>query len=59
VTEGWGGTWTDTGDTVRVTNASWNGRLVTGGTTTIGYNASHNGGSQPFLSPTLNGVSCG
>jgi endoglucanase len=59
VTEGWGGTWTDTGDTVRVTNASWNGRLATGGTTTIGYNASHNGGSQPFLSPTLNGVSCG
>ncbi|OLF14405.1 endoglucanase [Actinophytocola xinjiangensis] len=57
VTQGWGGTWTDTGDTVRVTNESWNGRLDTGGTTTIGYTASHNG-SQSFLSPTLNGVPC-
>lgn len=57
VTQGWGGTWTDTGDIVRVTNESWNGRLDTGGTTTIGYTASHNG-SQSFLSPTLNGVPC-
>jgi endoglucanase len=58
VTQGWGGTFTDTGDTVLVRNASWNGRLGTGGTTTIGYSASTSGSSRPFLSPTLNGQAC-
>ena len=58
VTQGWNGTWTDTGDTVRVTNASWNGRLDTGGTVTIGYNATYAGSTPPFVSPTLNGGSC-
>jgi len=58
VGQGWNGTWTDTGDTVRVVNASWNGRLGTGGTATVGYNADYSGGTPPFLSPALNGVSC-
>ncbi|ONI80738.1 endoglucanase [Saccharothrix sp. ALI-22-I] len=58
VTNGWNGTWTDTGDTVRVANASWNGTLPTGGQTTIGYNASYNGTTPPFTSPALNGTVC-
>ena len=58
VGQGWNGTWTDTGDTVRVVNASWNGKLGTGGTATVGYNADYSGGTPPFLSPALNGVSC-
>jgi endoglucanase len=58
VTHGWSASWTDTGDTVRVVNASWNGRLATGGTATIGYNANYNGSNPPFVSPALNGVSC-
>jgi endoglucanase len=58
VTQGWNATWTDTGDTVRAVNASWNSRLNTGGTATIGYNATYNGSSPPFQSPALNGVSC-
>ncbi|WP_328993497.1 glycoside hydrolase family 6 protein [Kribbella sp. NBC_01245] len=58
VTQGWNATWTDTGDTVRVVNASWNGKLATGGSATIGYNADYNGGNPPFSSSTLNGVSC-
>ncbi|MBB5801968.1 endoglucanase [Saccharothrix ecbatanensis] len=58
VSHGWNGTWTDTGDTVRVGNASWNGSLPTGGTTTIGYNASYNGTTPPFTAPTLNGTVC-
>jgi endoglucanase len=58
VTHGWSASWTDTGDTVRVVNASWNGRLATGGTATVGYNANYNGSNPPFVSPALNGVSC-
>jgi endoglucanase len=58
VTQGWNGTWTDTGDTVRVQSESWNGKLATGGTATIGYNANYNGGTPPFLSPAMNGQAC-
>ncbi|MCE6998699.1 glycoside hydrolase family 6 protein [Saccharothrix sp. S26] len=58
VTQGWNGTWSDTGDAVRVSNASWNGSLPTGGSTTIGYNANYNGTSPPFSSPALNGTAC-
>ncbi|NUT51530.1 MAG: endoglucanase, partial [Saccharothrix sp.] len=58
VSQGWNGTWTDSGDVVRVGNVSWNGALATGGTATIGYNASYSGGTPPFTSPTLNGVAC-
>ncbi|MEU4770342.1 glycoside hydrolase family 6 protein [Actinosynnema sp. NPDC023794] len=58
VSHGWNGTWTDTGDVVRVANASWNGSLPTGGTTTIGYNASYSGTTPPFGSPALNGTAC-
>jgi endoglucanase len=58
VTSGWNGTWTDTGDTVRVVSESWNGALATGGQTTLGYNANHDGTTPPFASPSLNGTAC-
>jgi endoglucanase len=58
VTQGWNGTWTDTGDTVKVESLSWNGNLPAGGTVTVGYNADFTGGNPPFGSPALNGVSC-
>jgi endoglucanase len=58
VSQGWNGTWTDTGDTVRVVDTSWNGKLGTGATVTAGYNATFGGGTPPFLSPVLNGVPC-
>uniref|UniRef100_UPI0018EA8A2C cellulose binding domain-containing protein n=1 Tax=Amycolatopsis sp. CA-128772 TaxID=2073159 RepID=UPI0018EA8A2C len=58
ITQGWNGTWTDTGDTVKVENTSWNGNLGTGATATLGYNANYTGGTPPFQSPTLNGASC-
>ncbi|MFC9693795.1 glycoside hydrolase family 6 protein [Kribbella sp. NPDC056951] len=58
VTQGWNGTWTDTGDVVRVVNASWNGSLGTGASTTVGYNADYSGGNPPFSAATLNGVTC-
>ncbi|WUV07758.1 glycoside hydrolase family 6 protein [Amycolatopsis sp. NBC_01488] len=58
VSQGWNGTWADTGDVVKVDNAAWNGTLGTGATTTIGYNASYPGSAPPFRSATLNGTSC-
>ncbi|WP_246038110.1 glycoside hydrolase family 6 protein [Saccharothrix texasensis] len=58
VTQGWNGTWADSGDAVRVTNTSWNGSLPSGGTTTIGYNANYEGTTSPFTSPALNGTVC-
>jgi len=58
VTQGWNGTWTDTGDTVKVESLSWNGNLAAGGTVTVGYNADFTGGTPPFGTPALNGVSC-
>ncbi|ANZ41221.1 endoglucanase [Lentzea guizhouensis] len=59
VVQGWNGTWTDTGDAVRVVNAAWNGALPAGGTMTIGYNANYGSGTPPFSGATLNGVACG
>ncbi|RSM47305.1 endoglucanase [Amycolatopsis balhimycina DSM 5908] len=58
VSQGWSGTWTDTGDIVKVDNVSWNGNLATGATVTIGYNANYTGTTPPFQSPTLNGAAC-
>ncbi|MFT7835843.1 glycoside hydrolase family 6 protein [Saccharothrix sp. BKS2] len=58
VTQGWNGTWTDSGDAVRVTNTSWNGSLPSGGTVTVGYNANYSGSAPPFTSPALNGTGC-
>ncbi|MCS7477037.1 glycoside hydrolase family 6 protein [Umezawaea endophytica] len=58
VTQGWNGTWTDTGDVVRVVNAAWNGTLATGGQATIGYNANYGGTTPPFTSASLNGTAC-
>jgi hypothetical protein len=59
VTQGWGGTYSQTGTTVTVANASWNGSLGTGGSTSIGFNGSWNNAANP--APTdfaLNGVPC-
>ncbi|WNV87230.1 glycoside hydrolase family 6 protein [Umezawaea sp. Da 62-37] len=58
VTQGWNGSWTDTGDVVRVANASWNGALASGGQATIGYNADYSGTTPPFASASLNGTAC-
>ncbi|MER6796082.1 cellulose binding domain-containing protein [Amycolatopsis mediterranei] len=58
VSQGWNGTWTDNGDTVKVDNVSWNGNLGTGATVTLGYNADYTGSTPPFLQPALNGTYC-
>ncbi|MFI9816374.1 cellulose binding domain-containing protein [Saccharothrix variisporea] len=57
VTASWGGTATQSGAQVSVANASWNGSLGSGASTSFGFNA--NGSTTPV--PTdfaLNGTSC-
>jgi Cellulose binding domain len=43
LTDGWDGTWSQSGETVTVTNASWNGTLAANASTTIGANFSYTG----------------
>jgi Cellulose binding domain len=43
LTTGWDGNWSQNGETVTVTNASWNGALAAGASTTIGANFSYSG----------------
>jgi hypothetical protein len=55
---GWNGTWTQTGSTVRVTNAEGNGTLAPGASTNIGLVGNYSG---PNVLPTvftLNGTVC-
>jgi endoglucanase len=40
---GWSGNWTQSGKTVTVTNASWNGALAAGASTSIGANFNYSG----------------
>jgi endoglucanase len=43
LTQGWSGNWSQSGETVTVTNASWNGTLAAGASTGIGANFSYSG----------------
>src|SRR5262249_27319833 len=36
IAQGWSGNWSQSGEAITVTNASWNGSLATGGSTQIG-----------------------
>lgn len=58
VTQGWGGTWSQSGTTVTVRNADWNGALASGATIEIGFNASHGGTAGTPSRFALNGVPC-
>ena len=55
---GWSGNWTQSGKTVTVTNASWNGSLGTGASVQIGANFTYSGTNQAPTSFTLNGQQC-
>jgi len=58
ITNLWNGALTQTGRTVQVTNLDWNKTIPTNGTTNVGFQAAHPGGS---LTPTgfrLNDVPC-
>jgi hypothetical protein len=58
LTDGWDGDWSQSGDAVTVTNASWNGTLATGASTTIGAIFSYSGSNAAPSAFSLNGVAC-
>jgi hypothetical protein len=56
---GWNGTWTQTGTTVKLTNADFNASLApAGGTTNVGFVAGYNGPNILPVAFTLNGTVC-
>lgn len=58
VLTGWNGVYTQSGSTVTVKNASWNGNLATGGTAAAGFVAMSGGGAAAPTGFSLNGVAC-
>ncbi|WP_460808111.1 arabinofuranosidase catalytic domain-containing protein [Micromonospora zhanjiangensis] len=54
----WNGSYTQTGTQVTVTNASYNGNLGTGASTSFGFNGSWTGSNPAPTSFALNGVTC-
>ncbi len=56
--QGWSGNWTQSGENVTVTNASWNGSLGTGANTQIGANFNYSGTNTSPTTFTLNGTTC-
>ena len=55
---GWNGNWSQSGKTITVTNASYNGSLATGGTAVPGAQFSYSGTNVAPTAFTLNGVPC-
>ena len=58
VTQGWNGTYAQSGAHVTVTNASWNGNIGTGGTASTGFNGSWTTSNPVPTAFTLNGTAC-
>ena len=58
VSSGWNGTWTQSGQNVAVTNASWNGALGTGSSVTLGFTGTYSAGNAAPTAFTLDGVAC-
>jgi endo-1,4-beta-xylanase len=59
LTQGWSGTWSQSGPDVTVTNATWNGALATGASTSVGANFTYSGANGAPGAFTLDGVACG
>jgi cellulose 1,4-beta-cellobiosidase len=58
LSEGWSGNWSQSGENITVTNASWNGSLASGGSTQIGANFTYTGTNVAPTTFTLNGTAC-
>ncbi|GAB3803099.1 cellulose binding domain-containing protein [Micromonospora zhanjiangensis] len=58
VTGGWNATFTGSSGQISARNVSYNGTLAAGGSTDIGFQATHTGNTGKPGSFTLNGVSC-
>jgi hypothetical protein len=55
---GWSGTWSQSGQAITVTSASWNGNLATGASTAAGANFAYSGTNTAPAGFTVNGVPC-
>jgi hypothetical protein len=58
ITQLWNGSFTQSGAQVTVANASYNGAIPTGGTTSFGFNGAWTTSNPSPASFTLNGVTC-
>jgi hypothetical protein len=58
VTQGWNGTFTQSGQNVTVTNANWNGNVAANGTVTPGFNGTWSGSNPIPTNFTVNGNVC-
>ncbi|MEV0403320.1 endo-1,4-beta-xylanase [Actinoallomurus sp. NPDC050550] len=58
LSQGWSGTWSQSGKDVTVTNASWNGTLPAGASTSVGANFTYTGTNTAPTAFTLNGTAC-
>jgi cellulase/cellobiase CelA1 len=58
ITQLWNGSYTQSGTQVTVTNASYNGSLATGASTSFGFNGAYTTSNPTPSAFTLNGVLC-
>ncbi|MEU6159678.1 PHB depolymerase family esterase [Streptomyces sp. NPDC047130] len=58
IANGWNAAYRGTGGQVTATNVSFNGTIAAGGSTTIGFQATHTGNTAPPTGFTLNGAAC-
>ncbi|MEV4347406.1 glycoside hydrolase family 48 protein [Actinoplanes sp. NPDC049596] len=58
VSQGWNGTYAQSGQHVTVTNAAWNGGIGTNGTVSTGFNGTFGSANPVPTSFTLNGAPC-
>jgi hypothetical protein len=58
LSQGWNGTWSQSGKDVTITNAGWNGTLATGASTSIGANFTYSASNTAPTAFTLNGTAC-
>jgi len=58
ITSGWNATYSPSSGAVTATNASYNGSIPPGGSTTIGFQANHSGNTAAPSGFSLNGAAC-
>ncbi|MER5455041.1 glycoside hydrolase family 6 protein [Micromonospora sp. NPDC002389] len=59
LSNGWNGTWSQSGDRIEVRNVAYNGSVPSGGTISVGFQGTYSGSSLPTPGPfTLNGGTC-
>jgi cellulase/cellobiase CelA1 len=58
ISQGWSGTWTQSGANVTAASLSWNGTLAPGASTSLGFNGTYSGSNAKPTSFTLNSATC-